>query len=186
MALLPGYKVSNSTVWLGRAPAAKLPLAACASLWPMASLPLAAWQGYLGTSVGFLFDLFGCQGCLGGGFSKGRDRAVWVPLLGIFLTCLGACLVYPLAATCLGFLVEPVWVAYERGEAVEGLLLTRLGASLVYRLAAWQGYLGTSVGFFLTWAVCGGCQGWLGLCRVCFLTCLGCLRSGRGRGRVSF
>ena len=46
LALLPGYKVSNSTVWLGRAPAAKL--------------PLAAWQGYLGTSVGFLFDLFGC------------------------------------------------------------------------------------------------------------------------------
>ena len=30
---------------------------------------------------------------------------------------------------------------------MEGLLLTRLGASLVYRLAAWQGYLGTSVGF---------------------------------------
>ena len=74
MALLPGYKVSNSTVWLGRAPAAKLPLAACASLWQV--YPLAAWQGYLGTSVGVLFDLFGCQGCLGGGFAKGRDRAV--------------------------------------------------------------------------------------------------------------
>ena len=58
LALLPGYKVSNSTVWLGRAPAAKLPLAACASLWQV--YPLAAWQGYLGTSVGFLFDLFGC------------------------------------------------------------------------------------------------------------------------------
>ena len=78
LALLPGYKVSNSTVWLGRAPAAKLPLAACASLWKV--YPLAAWQGYLGTSVGFLFDLFGCQGCLGGGFAKGRDRAVWVPV----------------------------------------------------------------------------------------------------------
>ena len=58
LALLPGYKVSNSTVWLGRAPAAKLPLAAWASLWQV--YPLAAWQGYLGTSVGFLFDLFGC------------------------------------------------------------------------------------------------------------------------------
>ena len=53
------------------------------------------WKGFLltclsqcagcpwaGLDFWFLFELFGCQGCLGGGFAKGRDsdRAVWVPV----------------------------------------------------------------------------------------------------------
>ena len=81
---------------------------------------LAAWQGYLGTSVGLLFDLF------------------WEPGLFCERPRQGG------LGTCVGLLFD---LACERGEAGKGFLLTCLGASLVYPLAAWQGYLGTSVGF---------------------------------------
>ena len=73
---------------------------------------------------------------MGGGLAKSHDRAVWVPVWGFFLTCLG----------CLR-------AGRDRGSV--SFLLTCLGASLVYPLAAWQGYLGTSAGFLFDLFLCG-------------------------------
>ena len=63
---------------------------------------------------------------------------------------------------------------------MEGFLLTRLGTSLVYLVAAWQGYLGTSVGvlFDLFGLLASGERPWKGFLLTCLSQCAGCPWAG--------
>ena len=76
----------------------------------------------MGTCIGFLFDLFGLL--------ASEER----PWKGFLLTCLGASLVYPLAAW-QGYLGTSVWFLFDLFW-VPGLFCER----------PWQGSLGTCVG----------------------------------------